>query len=248
MSGRLDGKIALITGAAGGIGAAALRRFTAEGARVVAVDREPPAAGGAALVVRTDVTRGEEVAQLAETVRERFGRLDVLFNVVGGSGRRHGDGPVDACTEEGWDYVLDLNLRSVFLCCKHLLPLLRAAGGGSIINTASVLGLVGHPLFDTHAYAASKGAVVALSRAMAARYAAERIRVNVLCPGLIRTPMSARAQSDAAILEALAELQPLTGSFGEPEDVAEAALYLAADESRFLTGTVLPVDGGWTAR
>ena len=248
MSGRLTGKITLVTGAAGGIGAAAVRRFVEEGAQVVAVDRAalPPAAGVTPMQV--DVTRGAGVERLASAVRERFGRLDVLFNVVGGSGRRHGDGPIDQCTEEGWDYVLNLNLRSVFLCCKHLLPLLREAGGGSIINTGSVLGLVGHELFDTHAYAASKGAVVSLSRAMAARYAPERIRVNVLCPGLIRTPMSARAQNDPTTLAALGELQPLTGTFGESEDVAEAAVYLASDESRFVTGVVLPVDGGWTAR
>jgi NAD(P)-dependent dehydrogenase (short-subunit alcohol dehydrogenase family) len=112
----------------------------------------------------------------------------------------------------------------------------------------SVLGMVGHEAFDTHAYAASKGAVIALSRAMAVRYAAERVRVNVLCPGLIRTPMSRRAQDDPSVRAMLSELQPLTGDFGEPGDVADAALYLLADESRFVTGTVLPVDGGWTAR
>jgi NAD(P)-dependent dehydrogenase (short-subunit alcohol dehydrogenase family) len=111
-----------------------------------------------------------------------------------------------------------------------------------------VLGLVGHQRFDTHAYAASKGAVVALSRAMAVRYAGDRIRVNVLCPGLIRTGMSRRAQADREIAALLPELQPLTGDFGAPEDVAEAALYLGSNESRFVTGAVLPVDGGWTAR
>src|SRR5438046_2019930 len=122
---------------------------------------------------------------------------------------------------------------SVFLCCKHAIPLMRRSGGGSIINTASVLGLVGHELFDAHAYAAAKGGVIALTRAMAIRYAAEQIRVNVLCPGLIRTGMSRRAQEDATILAAMPELQPLTGDFGAPEDVAEAAVFLASDASRF---------------
>lgn len=247
MRGRLQDRVAVITGAAGGIGAAAVRRFREEGARVVAVDREPTGADGV-LDVPADVTDSAQVAALFREVEARFGRLDALFNIVGASGRRLGDGPVDACTEEGWDWVLNVNLRSVFLCCKYAVPLLRRSGGGSIVNTGSVLGLVGHELFDTHAYAASKGAVVALSRAMAAKYAADRIRVNVLCPGLIRTPMSRRAQEDPRILEALEELQPLTGGCGEPDDVAAAALYLAGDESRFVTGTILPLDGGWTAR
>jgi NAD(P)-dependent dehydrogenase (short-subunit alcohol dehydrogenase family) len=249
MAGRLAGKVALITGAAGGIGSAAARRFVAEGARVIAADlpghAQPEAAG---LFLACDVTRGAEVEGLLAEVESRFGRLDVLFNVAGGSGRRFGDGPVDRCTEEGWDYTLDLNLRSVFLCSKHALPLLRRSGGGSIINTGSVLGMGGHELFDTHAYAAAQGAVIALSRAMAVKYAPEDIRVNVLCPGLIRTAMSQRAQENPAIRERLPELQPLTGDFGSADDVAEAAVYLAGDESRFVTGVVLPVDGGWTAR
>jgi NAD(P)-dependent dehydrogenase (short-subunit alcohol dehydrogenase family) len=252
MAGRLSGKVAVVTGAAGGIGRASCERFAAEGGRVVAVDLDTEALRAveawAALAVTCDVRRSEQVEALFAQVRREFGRLDVLFNVAGGSGRRRGDAPVEACTEEAWDYVLDLNLRSVFLCCKHALPLMRLSGGGSIVNVGSVLGLVGHELFDTHAYAASKGAVLALSRAMAVRYAPEKIRVNVLCPGLIRTPMSERAQADQAIRAALPALQPLTGDFGEPQDVAEAALYLASDESRFVTGIALPVDGGWTAR
>jgi NAD(P)-dependent dehydrogenase (short-subunit alcohol dehydrogenase family) len=249
---RLQDKIALITGAAGGIGRAAARRFAEEGARVVAVDLWTDgladAAPALAQVLEADVTDAPAVERLFARVAEEHGRLDILFNVAGASGRRHGDGPVHACTEEGWDWVLNVNLRSVFLCCKHAVPLMQAGGGGSIVNTASVLGLAGHELFDTHAYAASKGAVIALSRAMAARYARDRIRVNVLAPGLIRTPMSLRAQQDPAILALLPDLQPLAGDFGEPEDVAEAALYLASDGSRFVTGVVLPVDGGWTAR
>ena len=252
MGQRLAGKVALVTGAAGGIGEAVVRRFAEEGAVVAAVDlREaalPEGAPAGSVALAADVTDAEAVAAAVAEVEARLGRLDVLFNVVGGSGRRQGDGPVDLCTEEGWDYVMDLNLRSVFLCCKHALPLIRRSRGGSIINLGSVLGLVGHELFDTHAYAASKGAVVSLSRAMAARYAPERIRVNVICPGLIRTPMSLRAQEDPVILEALGQLQPLTGDLGEARDVADAAVYLASDESRFVTGVVLPVDGGWTAR
>ena len=244
--------MALITGAAGGIGSAAVRRFHREGARVVALDLDPSRlaseASDAALAIPGDVTDAGAVERAFQEVEERFGQLDILFNTAGISGRRFGDGPVDQCTDQGWDRVLDVNLRSVFLCCRSGVRLMLRSGGGSIINLGSVLGLVGHELFDTHAYAASKGAIIALSRAMAVRYASDRIRVNVLCPGLIRTPMSARAQSDPKILGALGELQPLTGDFGAPEDIAEAALYLAGDESRFVTGAVLPVDGGWTAR
>ncbi|MGV3720279.1 MAG: SDR family NAD(P)-dependent oxidoreductase [Actinomycetota bacterium] len=241
--------VMVVSGAAGGIGGAIARRLTKSGALVAAVDREAvDATSGFAASFSVDVTDGIQVASLFESVARQFGRLDGLVNVVGASGRRMGDGPIDLCTEEGWDWVLDVNLRSVFLCCKHAIPLMRRSGGGSIVNMGSVLGLVGHELFDTHAYAASKGAVVALSRAMAVKYAPERIRVNVLCPGLIRTPMSRRAQESPQVLTALEELQPLTGGFGEPEDVAEAAAYLLSDASRFVTGIVLPVDGGWTAR
>lgn len=248
MGTRLSGKTAVITGAAGGIGGAAVRRFADEGARVLAVDLTDAPVAGAAASLAADVTDPAAVASVIAEAESRFGRLDVLFNVAGISGRRFGDGPVDLCTEDGWDRVLNANLRSVFLCCKHAVPAMRRAGGGSIINVGSVLGMVGHRSFDTHAYAASKGAVIALSRSMAVRYGPERIRVNVLCPGLIRTPMSARAQSDPEILGLLPQLQPLTGDFGAPDDVADAAVYLAADESRFITGVVLPVDGGWTSR
>jgi NAD(P)-dependent dehydrogenase (short-subunit alcohol dehydrogenase family) len=140
-----------------------------------------------------------------------------------------------------------MNLRSVFLVCRAAVPALRAAGGGAIVTVASVLGLVGGDRdFATHAYAASKGGLIALTRAMAVTYAAEGIRCNVVCPGLIATPMSARAQGDAAIRERLRELQPLTDDLGRPEDVAHAALYLAT--APFTTGAVLTVDGGWTAR
>jgi NAD(P)-dependent dehydrogenase (short-subunit alcohol dehydrogenase family) len=203
----VKGSVALVAGAAGGIGSA---------------------------VVQTLGQAGLE-------------RLDVLVNAAGLSGRRLGDGPVDVCSEEGWDAVLDANLKSVFLCCKHAVPLLRERGGGAVVNIASVLALVGGDAdFATHAYAASKGGVVALTRAMAVTYAPERIRCNVVAPGLIATPMSARAQADAGIRARLAALQPLTADFGSAEDVAGAVLYLAT--APFVTGAVLTVDGGWTAQ
>jgi NAD(P)-dependent dehydrogenase (short-subunit alcohol dehydrogenase family) len=137
----------------------------------------------------------------------------------------------------------------VFLVCKHAVPALRARGGGSVINLSSVLALVGgDDDFATHAYAASKGGIVALTRAMAVTYARDGIRCNVLCPGLIETPMSRRAQADPSIVARLPELQPLTGAFGRAQDVASAALFLASAASGFVTGAVLPIDGGWTAR
>jgi meso-butanediol dehydrogenase / (S,S)-butanediol dehydrogenase / diacetyl reductase len=224
-------KAALVTGSAGAIGAAALQAFGRDGFEVVGVDRE-----------QADLTQAAEV----EAALEPLERLDAVFTAHGISGRELGDGPVASCTEEGWDAVLAANLRSVFLVCKYAVPKLRAAGGGAIVTLSSVLGLVGDADFATHAYAASKGGVIALTRAMAAAYAKDGIRCNVICPGLIETPMSRRAQEDRGIAARLSELQPLTGGFGRPEDVAEAAVYLAT--APFVTGAVLTVDGGWTVR
>jgi len=247
----LEGRSALVTGAAGGIGGAVARALAASGATVLAVDRRPDEveAGERVHPHGAELTRSDEVEAAVRAAVERFGRLDVLFNGAGISGRRLGDGPVDECSEEAWDTVLAVNLRSVFLCCKHAVPFLLAAGGGAIVNLASVLGLVGGDAdFATHAYAASKGGIIALSRAIAVAYAPRGLRCNVVCPGLIATPMSARAQADPGIRARLAELQPLTGDLGRPEHVAGAVLWLAGPESGLVTGAVIPVDGGWTAR
>jgi NAD(P)-dependent dehydrogenase (short-subunit alcohol dehydrogenase family) len=230
--GELTGKVAVVTGAAGGIGGAVASALAGAGADVVGLDRE-----------QADLSHGDDVAGAFAEVE----RVDVLVNTAGISGRRLGDGPVDECTEEAWDAVLDANLKSTFLCCKHAVPRLRAAGGGAIVNVSSVLALVGGDEdFATHAYAASKAGIVGLSRAIAVHYAGEGIRCNVVAPGLIATPMSERAQGDERIRARLSELQPLTGDFGAPDDVAGAVLYLAT--APFVTGAVLTVDGGWTAR
>ena len=237
----LAGKVGLVTGAAGGIGAAVVRAFVDAGADVLGVDCVE-----AHETYVCDVTQSGEVEAAIAAALERFGRLDVVFNGAGISGRSLGDGPVDLCTEEAWDSVLETNLKGVFLCSKHAIPALRRSGGGAIVNLSSVLGLVGARDFATHAYAASKGGIVALTRAIAVTYASENIRCNVICPGLIDTPMSERARRDTEIRTRLLELQPLTGEPGRPEDVAGAALYLAT--APLVTGTVLTVDGGWTAQ
>ena len=216
---------AVVTGSQGGIGSATVQAFEGAGFTVSGID----------------------VDDDAQAVFGGLAALDVLVCAHGISGRTLGDGPVDTCSDEAWDTVLATNLRAVFVYCRQAIPLLRAAGGGAVVTISSVLGLVGgDDDFATHAYAASKAGLIGLTRAMAVTYAKERIRCNVVCPGLIETPMSARSQGDARIRARLADLQPLTGGFGRAEDVASAALYLAT--ARFVTGTVLAVDGGWTAR
>jgi NAD(P)-dependent dehydrogenase (short-subunit alcohol dehydrogenase family) len=232
----------LVTGAAGGIGSAAVRAFESTGASVFGVDLDGSD-------FRADLTRAEEAEAAVVAAVERLGRLDTVFNAVGITGRPYGDGPADECTEEAWDRVLAANLKAVFLVCKHVLPHLLEKGG-SITNVSSVLGLVGGDQdFATVAYAASKGGVIALTRSIAAYYAPRGVRCNVLCPSVIDTPMTAgRSLADPRIRERLRDLQPLTGEPGRPEDVAGAAVYLASPAARFVTGAVLPVDGGWTTR
>jgi len=244
---RLQNKVAVVTGGASGIGLATAQLFLEEGARVVAFDINILNTDENSL--RVDVTSASEVEAAIKDVVDTHGRLDILVNVAGGSGRKWGDGPVDACTLEGWDKTLDLNLNSVFYCCKYALHAMLAQGHGVIVNVSSVLGMVGGDEdFATHSYASSKGAVISLTRSIASYYAPRGIRANVICPSLIATPMSQRAQDNEHIRARLPQLQPLTGEFGSPKDVAHAALYLASDESSFVTGSVLTVDGGWTVR
>ena len=242
---RLRDKVAVVTGGASGIGLATARLFAEEGAHVITLDIN--ASGTDSL--RVDLTSAPEVQSAMQEVVGKNGRLDILVNVAGGSGRKWGDGPADACTLEGWERTLALNLDSVFYGCKYALQVMLPEGRGAIVNVSSVLGLVGGDEdFATHAYASSKGAVISLTRSIASYYAPRGIRANVICPSLIATPMSQRAQESEHIRARLPQLHPLTSDFGTPDDVARAALYLASDESSFVTGSVLTVDGGWTVR
>jgi NAD(P)-dependent dehydrogenase (short-subunit alcohol dehydrogenase family) len=256
----LAGKCAVVSGGASGIGLATGLLFAQNGAQVALLDIQAEAGtqalkalqaagAGQALFFQTDMTAWEPVELARERILESWGQIDIWINVAGGSGRRYGDGPTAECSLEGWESTLELNLKSTFLGCKAALQAMLPRRQGAIVNIASVLGLVGGDAdFATHAYAASKGGVISLTRSIAAYYADQGLRANVICPGLIATPMSQRAQASQAIRQRLAELQPLTGDFGLPEDVAQAALYLASDQARFVTGAVLTVDGGWTAR
>jgi len=255
---RLQDKVIIVTGGGSGIGLATAGLFAEEGARVIVFDINASRTNSSQTVsnevslpttLHVDVTSAPDVESAMKQVQNAYGYLDILVNVAGGSGRKWGDGPTDLCTLEGWDKTLGLNLDSVFYCCKYALQAMLKQARGVIVNVSSVLGMVGgDDDFATHAYASSKGAVISLTRSIASYYATRGIRANVICPGLIATPMSQRAQESDHIRSRLHLLQPLTGDFGMPEDVAHAALYLASDESSFVTGSVLTVDGGWTVR
>lgn len=202
--------------------------------------------------IQADLTEAGAADRIVAGAVRAFGRIDAAFHVAGISGRRFGDGPAHECTAEGWDAVMDTNARGLFLLCGAVLRqmLLQpvAANGlrGSILNMASVLAWSPSPRhFATHAYAASKAAIVGFSRAMAAHYAPEKIRINVVAPALVRTPMSQRAQQDQQILDFLATKQPILGDFIEAEQVAKAAMFLLGDDSAAITGDVLTVDAGW---
>lgn len=248
--GRLDGKVAIITGAASGIGLGTARRFAEEGARLLLCDVQEAAlfeveesingAAGAkaCAAVTADVSRARDVERVCNEAAERFGGLDVMYNNAGIGRQENG---VRDCPEELYDRILEVNLKGVWLGMKYSIPLLERRGGGSIISTASIAGLSGLP--GMPAYCASKGGVIALTRAVAAECADKGIRVNCICPGGIVTSIG-RADPEAARRN-LARIHPV-GRAGEPVDIANAALWLASDESTFVTGQEIVVDGGWT--
>lgn len=253
---RLDGKVIVIIGGTAGLGLAAARACVAAGGRVVVVGRDAGVAEGAgeslgeaAVAIAGDAMEPATAVRAIAAGVERFGGFDGLYHVAGGSGRRKGDGPLHAVSDEGWRYTLDLNLTSLFYSNRAAVrEFLKRGRGGTILNMGSVLGESPSPrYFATHAYAASKAAVVGHTKSCAAYYAPQGIRFNLVLPALVETPMSERAQQDAGIMSFIKTKQPLDGGrIGRPEDLDAAVVYFLSDASRFATGQVLAVDGGWS--
>ncbi|TCN55970.1 NAD(P)-dependent dehydrogenase (short-subunit alcohol dehydrogenase family) [Rhodococcus sp. SMB37] len=249
--GRLEGKVAVVTGAGSGIGRASARLFAREGAKVVCADisgQEKATAdeiGHAAVAVHVDVVNSADVQDMVTAAVDAFGRLDVLFSNAGLSGKR---GPIAELDEEAFDNVVAVNLKGAFLGMKYAIPAMIASGGGSVINTASASALVGWK--GIAAYSAAKGGVVQLTKSAALDYATSGIRVNAICPGMTWTGL-AGAAADGHVAPPTGEgkvpPQPMK-RWGVPQELANAALFLASDESSFITGTAIPVDGGYVAR
>lgn len=259
---RLVDRVCLVTGSTG-IAAASARRLAAEGASVFVVSRtaghaqalaaELVRAGGRAGWAVADLTAEAEADRAIADAVEQFGRIDGLFAVAGGSGRRFGDGPIHELSAEGWERTLEINLRSQALTCRAVVRQMLAqppngsGTRGSILLMGSVTATDPVPeFFATHAYAAAKGATAALMTAMAATYVRDRIRVNAVAPSLTDTPMAARAAGDERIRAFARRRQPLAGEMMDPDEVAHAAVYFLSDESRVVTGQLLKIDGGWS--
>jgi len=236
---RLDGKVCVITGAAGGIGAETARLFMDEGATVVGVDLRDDGEGALRLAV--DVADERQVADLYARVRAEYGRIDVLFNNAGISPTD--DASVLDTTLEAWQRVQDVNLKSVFLCCKHGIPHLIEGGGGSVINTASFVATMGSATSQI-SYTASKGGVVALSRELGVEFARRGVRVNALCPGPVDTPLLRELFAKDPVAAARRLVHVPYGRFADAREIANAVLFLAGDESSYVNATTFMVDGG----
>ena len=249
---RLEGKVAIISGGARGMGAAEAKLFAREGAKVIICDvledegRQTEAeineVGGDAVFVKLDVTSQDEWENAVNTAIERFGKLDILVNNAGIIVQS----TIEDMTVELGDKVMDVNAKGVFLGTKTAIPHMKEAGGGSIVNISSISGIVGQDNVNA-GYNASKGAVRIFTKAAAVQYAKENIRVNSIHPGPIATPMTAEGRSDPERVALTAERTPL-GRYGEPEEVANAVLFLASDEASYVTGSEIVVDGGYTAQ
>jgi len=250
---RFEGKVAIVTGGASGIGRAATLAFAGEGAKVVVADVVGPGGeetvrmvkglGGEALFVQTDVSKAEEVKAMVDRAVEVFGRLDCAFN---NAGIVSPDVSVSRTTEESWDRMIAINLKGVFLCMKYEIPKMLKGGGGSIVNMASVMGLVGdggHP-----AYAASKHGVVGLTKTVALQYAQAKIRVNAVCPGVIRTPMVTNLLAEKPDLKPFMDAISPMKRMAEAEEVARVVVFLCTEDASYINGHALPIDGGSVAR
>jgi len=250
---RLKDKVALITGAGSGIGKETALLFAAEGASVVAVDYNPgpneevvaaiQAAGGKAIAVKADVSKASDCEAMVKAAEDTYGKLNIVFNNAGIS--HADDDDAIATSEEVWDLTFQINVKGVFLGCKYAIPALRRAGGGSIINTASFVAILGAATPQL-AYTASKGAVLSMSRELAAIHARENIRVNALCPGPLYTELLMKYLNTEEKRQRRLVHIPM-GRFGQAKEIAYAALYLASEESSFVTGSEFLVDGGITA-
>lgn len=250
---RLRNKISLITGAGSGIGRATALRFASEGATVVVADRNLQEAekthhliaqaGGTSQAFAVDVTQEQQVAEVIAQTVAQFGRLDILHNNAGVSIVK----PITETTEADWDFLFGVNLKGMFFGCKHAIPLMVQQGGGIIINTASELSIIGQPLYS--AYCATKGGVLAFTRALSVEWVAQGIRINAICPGPTATPML-QAEFDIAVdpeSEAAAAIRSIpAGRLGTPEDIASVAVFLASDDAAFVHGAAIVADGGRT--
>jgi NAD(P)-dependent dehydrogenase (short-subunit alcohol dehydrogenase family) len=252
----LNGKRLVVIGGTSGIGLSAVKAFVSAGASVVVVGLEAEETssgsrdlGDNARWIFADATQADTATKAVATCQSTFGQLDGLYHVAGGSGRRWGDGPLHEVSDEGWHRTLELNLSSVFYSNRAAVrQFLAQNGGGTILNLTSVLAFSpsGHH-FATHSYAAAKSGIVGLTKSCAAHYAQQGIRFNALAPGLVQTPMSQRAAKDPAIMAFVKTKQPLDGGrIGSPSDLDAASIFFMSDASRFTTGQVLAVDGGWS--
>ena len=242
MAGRLEGKVCVITGAARGIGAETARLFAEEGGTVIGVDRSPGAEGE--LAIEADVTDEDQVRGMYAQTRERFGHVDVLFNNAGISPAD--DASVLDTSADAWQRVQDANLRSVFLCCKHGIPHLVDAGGGSVINTASFVAVMGSAVSQI-SYTASKGGVLSLSRELGVEFGRQGVRVNALCPGPVNTPLLQELFAGDPEKAARRLVHLPMGRFAEAREIAQGALFLASDDSSYVTASTFLVDGGLSA-